>query len=416
MQEDILNIINKKRLKQELSKEELEYAFIGYLNNKIENYQMSSLLMAICINGMNLRETVDLTDIMLKSGTVLDASKIKGIQVDKHSTGGVGDKTTLIIGPILASLGLKVAKLSGRGLGLTGGTIDKLESIPGIKLSYSNDEFIKNVNKVGFALMEQTKDLAPLDKVIYNLRNATGTVASIPLIASSIMSKKLAVGAKYILIDLKVGSGALLQTEQEAKELASTMIKIGKSYDKVVIPVLSQMDTPLGDNVGNALEVIEAMEVLKGKKGHLRDLSIELSSVLFAKATNIGLKEAKKKVNEVLDNGQAYKKFVEFVENQCGSLDKIQVSQELKDVLSDKEGFIEKISAKKIAEVSLNLGSGKKKLSDKINYGVGVVLKKHIGDYVKKGDVLAHIYQDVKCDYSNEVLDAFKIVKEIKNK
>ncbi len=416
MQEDILNIINKKRLKQELSKEELEYAFIGYLNNKIENYQMSSLLMAICINGMSLRETVDLTDIMLKSGTVLDTSKIKGIQVDKHSTGGVGDKTTLIIGPILASLGLKVAKLSGRGLGLTGGTIDKLESIPGIKLSYSNDEFIKNVNKVGFALMEQTKDLAPLDKVIYNLRNATGTVASIPLIASSIMSKKLAVGAKYILIDLKVGSGALLQTEQEAKELASTMIKIGKSYDKVVIPVLSQMDTPLGDNVGNALEVIEAMEVLKGKKGHLRDLSIELSSVLFAKATNIGLKDAKKKVNEVLDNGQAYKKFVEFVENQCGSLDKIQVSQELKDVLSDKEGFIEKISAKKIAEVSLNLGSGKKKLSDKINYGVGVVLKKQISDYVKKGDVLAQIYQDVKCDYSNEVLDAFKIVKEIKNK
>lgn len=416
MQEDILNIINKKRLKQELSKDELEYAFIGYLNNKIENYQMSSLLMAICINGMSLRETVDLTDIMLKSGTVLDTSKIKGIQVDKHSTGGVGDKTTLIIGPILASLGLKVAKLSGRGLGLTGGTIDKLESIPGFKISYSNDEFIKNVNKVGFALMEQTKDLAPLDKVIYNLRNATGTVASIPLIASSIMSKKLAVGAKYILIDLKVGSGALLQTEQEAKELASTMIKIGKSYDKVVIPVLSQMDTPLGDNVGNALEVIEAMEVLKGKKGHLRDLSIELSSVLFAKATNIGLKDAKKKVNEVLDNGQAYKKFVEFVENQCGSLDKIQVSQELKDVLSDKEGFIEKISAKKIAEVSLNLGSGKKKLSDKINYGVGVVLNKHIGDYVKKGDVLAHVYQDVKCDYSNEVLDAFKIVKEIKNK
>lgn len=416
MQEDILNIINKKRIKQELTKYELEYAFMGYLNNKIENYQMSSLLMAICINGMSLRETVDLTDIMLKSGTVLDTSKIKGIQVDKHSTGGVGDKTTLIIGPILASLGLKVAKLSGRGLGLTGGTIDKLESIPGFKISYSNDEFIKNVNKVGFALMEQTKDLAPLDKVIYNLRNATGTVASIPLIASSIMSKKLAVGAKYILIDLKVGSGALLQTEQEAKELASTMIKIGKSYDKVVIPVLSQMDTPLGDNVGNALEVIEAMEVLKGKKGHLRDLSIELSSVLFAKATNIGLKDAKKKVNEVLDNGQAYKKFVEFVENQCGSLDKIQVSQELKDVLSDKEGFIEKISAKKIAEVSLNLGSGKKKLSDKINYGVGVVLNKHIGDYVKKGDVLAHVYQDVKCDYSNEVLDAFKIVKEIKNK
>ena len=413
---DILNIIDKKRTNQALSKEEIEFAFLGYLKGKIENYQMSSLLMAICINGMTLQETIDLTDIMLKSGSRLDTSKIKGIQVDKHSTGGVGDKTTLIIGPILACLGLKVAKLSGRGLGLTGGTIDKLESIPGLKLKYTNEEFIKNVNKVGFALMEQTSELAPLDKVIYDLRNATGTVSSIPLIASSIMSKKLAVGAKYILIDLKVGSGALIQNEKDAKLLASTMIKIGKIYDTTVIPVLSGMDTPLGDNVGNALEIIEAGEVLNGKKGNLRDLSIELSSVLLSKATNIGIREAKKRVTEVLDNGAAYKKFQEFVKNQGGNLSKIKTARNIENVASLEEGVISEISASKIAQISLNLGAGKKKLTDKVNHDVGIVLKKHIGDYVKKGDILLSIYKQTSSYHGKEARKAFKIVKSTKMK
>ena len=413
---DILNIINKKRINQSLTKEEIEYAFLGYLKGRIENYQMSSLLMAICINGMSLQETIDLTDVMLKSGKTLDISKIKGIQVDKHSTGGVGDKTTLIIGPILASLGLKVAKLSGRGLGLTGGTIDKLESIPGFKLKYSNEEFIKNVNKVGFALMEQTSNLAPLDKVIYDLRNASGTVSSIPLIASSIMSKKLAVGAKYILIDLKVGQGALLQKEEDAKKLASIMIKIGKAYGKVVIPVLSEMNTPLGDNVGNALEIVEACDILKGKKGHLRDLSIELSSVLLARSINIGVKEAKKRVIEVLDNGAAYNKFQEFVKNQGGNLNKMKISHNVEKVASLEDGIISEISASKIAQISLDLGAGKKKLTDKVNHEVGIVLNKNIGDYVKKGDILLSIYKNTQSYHGKEARDAFKIVKSSKMK
>ncbi len=409
---DILNIINKKRLNLPLSRNEIEYAFMGYLNGKVENYQMSSLLMAICINGMNLKETIDLTDVMLKSGKTLNTSKIKGTQVDKHSTGGVGDKTTIIIGPILACLGLKMAKLSGRGLGLTGGTIDKLESIPGFKLKYTNEEFIKNVNKVGFALMEQTDDLAPLDKVIYDLRNATNTVSSIPLIASSIMSKKLAVGAKYILIDLKVGEGALLQTSDDAKRLANTLIKIGKAYNREVIPVLSEMDTPLGDNVGNALEIIEAYDVLKGKRGHLRDLSIELSSVLLSKSTNISLKEAKRKVIEVLDSGKAYEKFLEFVKNQGGNFDGIKTARIVQKVLATEDGVIEKISAKKIAELSLLLGAGKKTLKDKVNHGVGVSINKHIGDYVKKGDILCYIYQSDNNHYTKEAREAFKIVSK----
>lgn len=412
---DILNIINKKRLNQKLSREEIETAFMGYLNKTVEDYQMSSLLMAICINGMSLEETIDLTDVMLKSGKTLDTSKINGIQVDKHSTGGVGDKTTLIIGPILACLGLKVAKLSGRGLGLTGGTIDKLESIPGFKLKYSNEEFIKNVNKVGFALMEQTEELAPLDKVIYDLRNATGTVSSIPLIASSIMSKKLAVGAKYILIDLKVGLGALLQTEEEARCLANTMIKIGKAYDKEVIPVLSDMNTPLGDNVGNALEVMEAYDVLNGKRGHLRDLSIELSSVLLAKSSDISLKEAKRRVIDVLDSGKALDKFIEFINNQGGTFKKIKLAPVIKEITTAKDGIIEEISASSIAQISLDLGSGKKKLNDKVDHGVGVVLNKHIGDTVKVGDILCYLYQSDNKSHAEEARSAFKIVKDIKS-
>ena len=249
----ILEIIDKKREGKELSREEINYAFNGYFNGVIEDYQMSSLLMAICIQGMNERETIDLTDLMLNSGTSLDTSKIEGVQVDKHSTGGVGDKTTLIIGPIMAALGYKMGKLSGRSLGFTGGTIDKLESIPGFRVSFTSDEFISNLNKVGFALMMQTPDMTPLDKVIYDLRDVSGTVSSVPLIASSIMSKKLAVGSKYILIDLKVGDGALIKNKSDAVDLANLMIQIGKAYDREVIPVLTDMNIPLGDNVGNAL-------------------------------------------------------------------------------------------------------------------------------------------------------------------
>ena len=408
---DILEIIEKKRLGKELNKDEMAYAFMGYMNGQVQDYQMSSLLMAICINGMTFEETVALTDLMLISGQRLDNSKIQGIQVDKHSTGGVGDKTSLIIGPILASLGLKMAKLSGRGLGHTGGTIDKLESIPGFRVALTQEEFIYNVNKVGFVESEQTQEFTPLDKVIYNLRSVSGTVSSIPLIASSIMSKKLAVGAQYILIDLKVGEGALIKNKEDAVLLANTMIEIGKAYNREVIPVLTDMEMPLGDNVGNALEVLETLDVLKGKNGVLRDLCVELSSVLYSRAMKLNIDEARRKVEEVLDNGQAYDKFLEFVKNQGGDIEKIEVAKYLKPIKSDKEGTLKHISASKIGYLSLKLGGGRIKKEELIDYGVGVVINKHIDNKIKVGDTLCYLYQNDERDYTNEALEAFTIVK-----
>lgn len=408
---DILEIIDKKRLKNKLTREELDFAFNGYVKGNIPDYQMSSLLMAITINGMDFEETLSLTDIMLSSGTRLDTSSVKGMQVDKHSTGGVGDKTSLIIGPIMASLGLKMGKLSGRGLGFTGGTIDKLESIPGFRVALSKEEFLYNMNKIGFVECEQTPEFTPLDKAIYSLRSVTGTVSSIPLIASSIMSKKLAVGARYILIDIKVGEGALLKTKSEAVELANTLIEIGKAYSTEVIPVLTDMDMPLGDNVGNSLEVLEALDILKGKYGPLRDLCIELSSVLYSKSMNKPLPEARKLVTEVLDNGRAYDKFLEFVKTQGGNIEEIAVAKYLKPIKSQSEGILKSISAQKIGHLSLILGGGREKKESTIDYGVGVVLNKHIGDNIKMGDTLCYLYQNDEIDHTQIALEAFTIVK-----
>lgn len=408
---NILEIISKKKDGLELSREELEYAFMGYMNNAVPDYQMSSLLMAITIKGMSFEETANLTNIMLKSGHEMDTSSVKGMQVDKHSTGGVGDKTSMIIGPILASLGLKMGKLSGRGLGFTGGTVDKLESIPGFRVALTEEEFIHDLNKVGFVECEQTPEFTPLDKVIYNLRSITGTVESIPLIASSIMSKKLAVGAKYILIDLKVGEGALIKNKHDAVDLANMMIEIGKRYHTEVIPVLTDMNNPLGDNVGNVLEVLEALDVLKGKYGMLRDLCIELSSVLYSKAMNVDMNKAKELVTDSLDTGKAYNKFLEFIKMQGGDIEKIEVAQYLKPVASTEEGKLKNISAYKIGMLSLHLGGGRDKKGALINYGVGVVMNKHIGDTIKVGDTLCYLYQKDETDYSKEALDAFTIVK-----
>ena len=408
---DIIEIIDKKRLGNALTKDELDFAFNGYLRGNIKDYQMSSLLMAITINGMNLDETVNLTDLMLTSGVKLDTTKINGVQVDKHSTGGVGDKTTLVIGPIMACLGLKMPKLSGRGLGVTGGTIDKLESIPGFKVSLGVEELISNVNRTGFSLAMQTPDLTPLDKVIYDLRNATATVSSIPLIASSIMSKKLAVGAKYILIDLKVGDGALVKTKKEAVELANTMIEIGKAYNREVIPVLTNMDAPLGDAVGNALEVLEALNVLKGKNGAFRDLCVELSSVLYARSMNVNLNVAKEKVISVLDSGLAYQKFLEFVSMQGGNIDALETAPFMRPVFSDREGRLKGIKASTIGILSRDLGAGRSTLDYKIDYGVGIVINKHIGDNVRVGDILCYLYQNDEVDHSSDALKAFTIAK-----
>lgn len=407
----VLEIIDKKRRGLSLDKNELNEIFMGYNDGKVEDYQMASFLMAITINGMDFNETLALTDLMLYSGKKMDTKKINGIMVDKHSTGGVGDKTSLILGPVMAALGYKMGKLSGRGLGITGGTIDKLESIPGFKVALSSDEFIYDLNKVGFTECEQTSEFTPLDKKIYNLRSVTGTVSSIPLIASSIMSKKLAVGADYILIDLKVGSGALVKTKREAVELANTMIDIGKAYNKMVIPVLTNMNRPLGDNVGNALEVLEAMDVLKGKTGVLRDLVVELGSVLLSRCKKINLDKATKEVLEVLDNGKAYDKFMEFVKVQGGDIDKIELARYLRPIVSNREGRLKDISAEIIGTLSLELGGGRKKKGEEIDYGVGVVINKHIGDAIREGDVLCYLYQNDEVDRSTLALEAFTIVK-----
>ncbi len=407
----ILDIINKKRLGEELSYKELDYFFNGYLDGDIPDYQMSSLLMAICINGMTDEEIFSLTKIFIDSGDVLDFSDIPGIKVDKHSTGGIGDKTTLVIAPIVAACGVPVIKMSGRGLGYTGGTIDKLESIKGYRVDLSDEEIIKQVHDINIVVTGQTADLVPIDKVIYALRDVTATVSSIPLIASSIMSKKIAGGADKILIDIKVGNGALLQTEADALKLKELMIKIGGFYGKEVRCIISDMDTPLGFAVGNSLEVNEAIAVLKNqeKENNFVNLCYELASNMISMGLEITLDEARKKVKNVLEDGSAYNKFVELVKYQGGDIDSIKVSEKSKNIKALKTGKISEINALEVGKLSLALGAGKISINDKIDYTVGVELKKLVGDSVKKGDVLATIYYNKSIPNYN-VDDMFKIV------
>lgn len=390
----ILDIINKKRLGKELSYKELDYFFNGYLEGEIADYQMSSLLMAICINGMTDEEIFSLTKIFIDSGEVLDFSDIEGIKVDKHSTGGIGDKTTLVITPIVASLGIPVIKMSGRGLGYTGGTIDKLESIPGYRVNLKDKEIERQVKEIGIVITGQTRDLAPMDKVIYALRDVTATVSSIPLIASSIMSKKIASGADKILIDVKYGNGALLKTKEEAKELSKLMIKIGEVYGREVRTMLSDMNTPLGRCIGNSLEVLEAIEILKGKEdsNNLYDLCIELATEMVSMGKEIDTDEAKKLVLDSIDSGKALKKFEELVKHQEGDLKGVEVSNNKVKIRSSKAGEIKKINALELGKISLALGAGKVKKTDKIDYTVGIELNKLTGDSVNEGDVLMTLY------------------------
>ena len=309
---NIVEIINKKRLKQALTENEIKYVVKGYVDGLIKDYQMSSLLMAICLNGMNESEVFALTEAMLHSGDILDLSEIEGKKIDKHSTGGVGDKTTLILGPLVSSLGVNIAKMSGRGLGHTGGTIDKLESIPGFSTNMSFERFQNQVNDIHFALVGQMGNLVPADKKIYALRDVTGTVESIPLIASSIMSKKLASGADKIVIDVKVGEGALAKTLEEARTLATLRVKIGKQANKEVICVLSNMDEPLGTHIGNALEVQEAIEFLKGNyQKDVYNLVITLGTLMVQLGLDVEEDAAKKMLEKNIKNGQAYQKFLE---------------------------------------------------------------------------------------------------------
>ena len=407
----ILDIINKKRLGKELSYKELDYFFNGYLNGDIADYQMSSLLMAICINGMSDEEVFALTKIFIDSGDVLDFSDIEGIKVDKHSTGGIGDKTTLIVAPIVASLGIPIIKMSGRGLGYTGGTIDKLESIPGYRIDLSDEEIIKQVHDIGIVLTGQTACLAPMDKAIYALRDVTSTVSSIPLIASSIMSKKIAGGADKILIDIKVGNGALLTTKKDAQELSKLMVKIGEIYNREVKCLISDMNVPLGKCVGNSLEVLEAIDVLKGKEkdNNLYNLCIDLSTEMVCMGLNKSSEEARKLVINTIKNGSAYNKFLELVSYQKGDIKGIKVSDKTYKIKSNKSGIIENIDALEIGKLSLSLGAGKLKIKDKIDYTVGIKLEEYVGEKVNRGDVLATLYiKDT--DFSVDIDKIYTIV------
>ena len=392
----ILDIISKKANKYELTKEELETIFMGYLNDEVKDYQMSAFLMAICINDMSDSEVFALTDIFIKSGDILDLSFIDKIKVDKHSTGGVGDKTTLIVAPLVASLNVPVIKMSGRGLGYTGGTIDKLESIPGFRVSLTEEEIKKQAQDIGIVITSQTKDLAPLDKKVYALRDVTATTNSIPLIASSIMSKKIAGGADKIVIDIKVGCGALIKTKEEAERLSSLLIKIGTYYQKEVRTVISNMDRPLGHNIGNKLEVLEALEVLKGNvKGELLDLSVELASKMVSMGKEINESDARKEVLESLENGKALNEFLEFVKYQHGNIDDLEIDAKVYNIKANKSGTLKNINALSIAKLSESLGAGRKSKDDDIDYNAGVVIKKDIGDEIKEGDLLASLYTNI---------------------
>ena len=369
---------------------------MGYLKDEVKDYQMSAFLMAICINDMSDSEIFALTDIFIRSGEVLDLSFIDAIKVDKHSTGGVGDKTTLIVAPLVASCNVPVIKMSGRGLGYTGGTIDKLESIPGFKVDLTEEEIKRQAKEIGIVITSQTKDLAPLDKKVYALRDVTATTNSIPLIASSIMSKKIAGGTDKIVIDIKVGNGALIKTEQEAERLSSLLIKIGSYYQKEVRTVISNMDRPLGHNIGNKLEVLEAIEVLKNKeKGQLLELSIDLATKMVSMGKEISESDAKKEVIENLETGKALNKFIEFVKYQGGDLESLTIESKVYNIKANKNGVLKDINALSIAKLSESLGAGRKNKEDNIDYNAGVVIKKEIGDEVKEGDILANLYTNI---------------------
>lgn len=399
------DIIDKKRQGYQLNKNEIEYFIKEYVKNNIPDYQVSALLMAICLKGMTDEEITNLTIAMANSGDTLDLSQINGITVDKHSTGGVGDKTTLIVGPIVASLGCKVAKMSGKGLGFTGGTIDKLESIDGYKTNIKRQDFLNQVNKIGISLISQSENLVPADKKIYALRDVTATVNSIPLIASSIMSKKIAAGSKCILLDVKVGSGAFMKTIEDATKLAQTMVNIGNMAGRETKAVITNMDIPLGHEIGNILEVKEAIDVLKGNGPEdLTYICIELATYMYMMCTKKSKEESMALVKKALNDGSAFKKFRELVIAQGGNVNLIDNPElflkpkytiELK---AKNSGYIEHIDTGKIGIISCNLGAGRNKKEDAIDYTAGITITAKTGEFVNKGDVIAKLYTSKKFD------------------
>ena len=419
---NILKIIAKKRDGLELSKEEIEYFIREYTNGNIPDYQASALIMAIYLNGMNSREIKDLTLAMAYSGDVLDLSQFGPNVVDKHSTGGVGDKVSLILLPTIASLGIPVAKMSGRGLGFTGGTVDKLESIPGYKTNINIDEFIQNVKKVGISMIGQTMNLAPADKKIYALRDAISCVENIPLIASSIMSKKIASGANKIVIDVTVGNGAFMKNKEDAQKLAEQIIEIGELAGKEVRCVLTPMDEPLGNAVGNSLEVIEAINFLKGDMPKdLKEVVLELGANMIQLAgVGNNIEENKEMMLEKIQNGDAFNKFKEMVQNQGGDVSylddikKFKKSKYTVSVATKKTGIVKEINAEEIGKLACYLGSGRQRKEDKIEPEVGIVLNKKVGDFVEESDFLAYICandENKAREAVNKILEIYKIEK-----
>lgn len=418
----MIDIIEKKKHGLELTKEEIQFFVKNYTDNIIPDYQASAFTMAICFQGMSKYEIGELTDAMMHSGDVIDLSSIKGIKIDKHSTGGVGDKTSLVLGPLVASCGAKVAKMSGRGLGHTGGTLDKLESIPGVNIAVSKENFIKQVNDIGIAIIGQTGDLVPADKKLYALRDVTGTVDSIPLIASSIMSKKLASGSDTILLDVKFGSGAFMKDIDEGRELAKTMVNIGKHLNKDTRAVLTDMDQPLGFAVGNSLEVIEACETLKGRgPKDLEELCLSLGSIILNQA-NIEKDpvKARQLLKSKIESLEAFNKLKDMIAAEGGDVSylddysKFKKASKVEKILSSHSGYIKKIEALNIGEAAMHLGAGRATKDDIIDMSAGIVLNKKIGDYVEKGELLATIYTN-KSNYENvkdDVKNSFIIVEE----
>ena len=394
------DLIIKKRNAEELSTEEINYFIANYTNGNIPDYQVSALLMAIFFQKMNMRETTDLTMAMVHSGDMLDLSAIKGIKVDKHSTGGVGDTTSLVLTPMVAALGIPVAKMSGRGLGHTGGTIDKLESFEGFSVEMTEEQFINNVNTKKIAIMGQTSDLAPADKKLYALRDVTGTVDNISLISASIMCKKIAAGADCIVLDVKVGDGAFMKSYDDAKELAKVMVQIGDSVGRKTVAIISDMDQPLGFAVGNALEVKEALDTLVGEgPKDLMELCLTLGSnmvVLANKAKDT--KEARELLLGVIKDGSALEKLKEFVGAQGGNIAQVDNPELLPKakyivaVKSDREGYVTKINAENIGLIAMELGAGRATKEDKIDLAVGIVLNKKRSESVKVGEVIAYIH------------------------
>lgn len=418
----MVDIIVKKRSGEKLTKEEIDFFVRGFTDGQIPDYQASSLFMAILFKGMDKEEISLLTDAMLHSGDTIDLSPIEGIKVDKHSTGGVGDKTSLVLGPLVASCGVKLAKMSGRGLGHTGGTLDKLESIPGLSIAVEKDRFVRQVNDIGIAIVGQTGSLVPADKKMYALRDVTGTVESIPLIASSIMSKKLASGSDTILLDVKFGSGAFMKTLDQARNLAHTMVDIGDHLHRDTRAIITDMNEPLGMAIGNSLEVIEAIRTLKGEgPADLVELCSKAGAIMLMQAKKVGtFEEGLAMIEEKISSGAGLEKLAQLVKAQGGDEsyvyhpEKFQTAAHVVEVRSDKDGYVREINALEIGEAAMKLGAGRATKEDVIDPAAGILLSRKVGDKVTRGELLCRVYTNKEEyeDVLDEIKESFKLSDE----